>query len=96
MRKIKGVETPQGVIKTNCIVNAAGVWSRKISQMVDLDIPLTPMKHAYIVTESIPQVKGTPNIRDHDYSIYFRIQGDSICIGGYETNPIFLNDVIHT
>lgn len=91
--KIKGVETPSGVINTKCIVNATGVWSRKITQMVGLDIPLSPMKHAYVVTESIPDAKNMPNVRDHDASVYFRIQGESICIGGYENNPIILKDV---
>lgn len=61
--------------------------------MAGLEIPLAPMKHAYIVTESMQDVKGTPNIRDHDYSVYFRIQGDAICMGGYETNPDLLRDV---
>lgn len=61
--------------------------------MVGLDIPVSVMKHAYVVSEAIPQVKGTPNIRDHDYSIYLRIQGESICLGGYETNPEFIKEV---
>lgn len=92
-RKITGVETPLGTIKTTCVVNATGVWARKIAAMVDVDIPLSPMKHAYVVTDTMADVKGTPNIRDHDYSIYFRIQGDAICLGGYEANPIILRDV---
>lgn len=61
--------------------------------MISLDIPLSPMKHAYIVTESIPEVKNMPNVRDHDASVYFRIQGDTLCIGGYENNPVLLKDV---
>jgi sarcosine dehydrogenase len=51
------------------------------------------MKHAYIVSESVPEVHGLPNIRDHDASTYFRIQGESICMGGYEYNPILLDKV---
>lgn len=61
--------------------------------MVRLDIPLQPMKHAYIVTESMPQVKGCSNIRDHDYSIYLRVQGESLQLGGYEINPEILKEV---
>ncbi|XP_022914521.1 sarcosine dehydrogenase, mitochondrial [Onthophagus taurus] len=91
--KITGVETPHGVINTKCVINASGAWARNISHMVSLDIPLSPMKHAYVVTESIPEVKNMPNVRDHDYSVYFRIQGDTICIGGYESNPELLKDV---
>lgn len=92
-REISGVETPFGTIKTKHIVNSCGAWSREIAQMFDLDIPLVPMKHAYVVTESMKHVKGCPNIRDHDSSIYFRIQGESICMGGYEKNPEVLKEV---
>lgn len=93
VRKIKGVETPMGVIKTNCIVNACGVWSRNIARMVSLDVPLAVFKHSYVITESIPAVKGTPNIRDHDRSIYYRVQGDSLYLGGYEKNPVLVKEV---
>ncbi|XP_017784647.1 PREDICTED: sarcosine dehydrogenase, mitochondrial [Nicrophorus vespilloides] len=93
IKKVVGVETDKGTIKTNFVVNACGAWANKIARMADVDIPLAPMKHAYIVTESIPEVKGTPNIRDHDASVYFRIQGDSICMGGYEPNPELLRDI---
>ncbi|XP_072386049.1 sarcosine dehydrogenase, mitochondrial [Diabrotica undecimpunctata] len=92
-KKVTGVETSKGVIKTNIMVNAAGAWARQITQMVDLDIPLTPMKHAYVVTGSIPSVKGTPSIRDHDGNLYFKSQGDSIVFGGYEPNPEILQEL---
>lgn len=92
-KKIIGIETPKGTIKTNVIVNAGGVWAREITQMVGLDLPATPMKHAFVVTGSVPESKGTPCIRDHDGGLYFRPQGDSIVFGGYEPNPILLKDV---
>lgn len=97
LRKIKGVETPQGIIKTSCVVNTAGAWARNIAQMVGLDIPITILKHAYVVTESVPNVKGTPNIRDNDGLTYYRIQGESIMLGGYERNPEIVKEVhFHT
>lgn len=93
VRKIRGVETSQGVIKTNCVVNACGVWGRNIALSVGLDLPLTVLKHAYVVTETIPGVKGTPNIRDHDGGIYYRVQGESVLLGGYEKNPEIVKEV---
>lgn len=86
------METPYGIIKTNVVLNAAGAWSGTIARMVGLDIPLIPMKHAYIVTEPM-EVRGLPNIRDADLSIYFRVQGGTMSIGGYEPNPIILKSV---
>nr|XP_968443.1 PREDICTED: sarcosine dehydrogenase, mitochondrial [Tribolium castaneum] len=93
VRKITGVETSKGTIKTSCVVNAGGVWSKNIADLVGLDLPVVPMKHSYIITESIPEVKNTPNIRDHDGSIYLRIQGDSVYLGGYENNPEIIRDM---
>lgn len=61
--------------------------------MVGLRLPLIPMKHAYVLSESIPQARGLPNVRDHDGSVYFRVQGDCLMMGGYEQNPILLDEV---
>ncbi|XP_039483324.1 sarcosine dehydrogenase, mitochondrial [Drosophila santomea] len=92
-KKVVGVSTPFGDIKAEKVVNATGVWGRDLVAKHGTHLPLVPMKHAYIVSESIPGVRGLPNIRDHDYSTYFRIQGDAICMGGYEPNPILLEPV---
>ena len=48
------------------------------------------MKHAYITTERIEGIENMPNIRDHDASVYLKLQGDALHIGGYEDNPHFL------
>lgn len=34
-----------------------------------------------------------PNVRDHDASVYLRLQGDALSVGGYEHNPVFWDDV---
>lgn len=34
-----------------------------------------------------------PNVRDHDASVYLRLQGDALSVGGYEQNPIFWEEV---
>ncbi|XP_026462833.1 sarcosine dehydrogenase, mitochondrial-like [Ctenocephalides felis] len=91
-KEVVGIETEHGTIKTNCIINAAGVWSGHLLEELGLSLPLIPMKHAYIVSEPMG-AQGLPNIRDHDASVYFRIQGESICMGGYETDPILLGKV---
>ncbi len=92
-KNIQGVETPFGTIKTNVVVNATGVWGRDLIEKHGVHLPLIPMRHAYIVSEPINGIMGMPNVRDHDYSIYLRIQGSSICMGGYESNPILLDRV---
>uniref|UniRef100_A0A452VFE1 Sarcosine dehydrogenase n=1 Tax=Ursus maritimus TaxID=29073 RepID=A0A452VFE1_URSMA len=37
--------------------------------------------------------ENMPNVRDHDASVYLRLQGDALSVGGYETNPIFWEEV---
>lgn len=92
-QRIIGVETDFGVIRTDTVVNATGVWGRDLIEPLGITLPLVPMKHSYIVTEPIKGLRGLPNIRDHDASIAFRIQGESVCLGGYEKNPIILDGV---
>lgn len=75
--------------------SAKGVWGRDLLEKHGIHLPLIPMRHAYVVSETIEGVKGLPNVRDHDFSMYFRIQGQSICMGGYENNPVLLDKVPH-
>ena len=66
-----------------------------IGEMVDVAVPLIATKHAYVVTERIDGIAGMPNVRDHDSSIYFKLQGDALCVGGYENDPIFVDQVTY-
>jgi glycine/D-amino acid oxidase-like deaminating enzyme len=51
---IDWVRTPQGVIETETVVNAAGVYAPEIGKMVDLDIPIIPRRGQLLVTEALP------------------------------------------
>lgn len=82
VRDVRGVVTDKGVIRTNVVINATGVWGRDLIEKIGIYLPLIPMRHAYVVSETINGIHGMPNVRDHDYSLYFRIQGQSICMGG--------------
>lgn len=65
----------KGTIKTNTIINATGAWGNELLEPLDIHLPLVPMRHAYVISETIKEVQGMPNVRDHDFSLYFRIQG---------------------
>lgn len=90
---VTGVRTAHGLIETGAVVNATGVWGRDLVEAHGIELPLIPMRHAYIVSEPIAGIRGMPNVRDHDASVYFRISGESIHMGGYESNPILLDRV---
>ncbi|GBM72943.1 Sarcosine dehydrogenase, mitochondrial [Araneus ventricosus] len=92
-KQVSGVHTASGTIKTNCVVNCTGIWAPYIGQMAGVKVPLVAMKHAYIVTDKIDGIQNMPNARDHDLSVYLRLQGDALSVGGYESNPIFWEKV---
>jgi len=87
---IEGVVTNKGTIKTKCVVNCTGAWANDINKLVGVSVPLVAMKHAYVVTEKIPGIENMPNVRDHDASVYLKLQGDALQVGGYEVDPIFI------
>ncbi|XP_066569219.1 sarcosine dehydrogenase, mitochondrial [Amia ocellicauda] len=93
VKKVKAVETEYGTILTPCVVNCAGVWAQKLGRMAGVNVPLIAMHHAYVVTERIEGIQNMPNVRDHDASVYLRLQGDALSVGGYEQNPIFWEEV---
>jgi len=90
---IEGVVTDKGTIKTKCVVNCTGAWANYISELVGISTPLVAMKHAYVVTEKIPGIENMPNVRDHDASVYLKLQGDALQVGGYEVDPIFIEKI---
>ena len=93
VNRVIGVETPVGTIKTKAVVNCGGVWAPYLGEMAGVAVPLVAMHHAYIVTEKIKGIEKMPNVRDHDASVYLKLQGDGLSVGGYENNPIFWEKV---
>ena len=50
------VVAEQGTVIAEHVVNAAGLWARKVGNMVGINLPVTPMQHHYLVTENIPEL----------------------------------------
>lgn len=59
--RIHSITTNQGRIKTDCVVNAAGVNAPEIGKMVGLEIPITPLQGEKIVTEPVAPVVHIPS-----------------------------------
>ncbi len=88
--RVQAVNTTQGQIRTEIVVVAAGIWSPLIGRLAGISIPLIPMQHQYAVTGSLPELAGglsVPNVRDPDKLVYFRQDGESLVLGGYERDP---------
>lgn len=86
--KVSEVVTNQGSIKTEVVVNAAGMWGREVGKMVGLNLPVVPMAHLYIMTKPIEGVTSKfPNLRDPDLLVYWREEVGGLITGGYERQP---------
>lgn len=86
------VTTDKGVIICEKVVNAAGLWARELGHMVGIDLPLMPMEHHYLITESIPAIAARDqelvHCIDFDGEIYLRQEGDGLLLGIYEKSPV--------
>lgn len=90
------VSTKNGEIRAEHIVNAAGTWCREIGTMMGVDLPVVPMLHQYLVTDTIPEVserlasgaKELPIIRDPEESWYVRQERDGLIFGPYEKDAV--------
>ncbi len=82
------VETTQGTIIAEHLVNAGGLWAREVGAMAGLMLPLHPMEHQYLVTEETPEVferdQELPHVMDPAGESYLRQEGRGLCIGFYE------------
>ena len=87
------VVTPKGTINTEIVVNAAGLWAREAGHMAGLHLPVQPMEHHYLLTESIPQITERmkdgesgrlPAGIDYEANIYFRQEREGMLLGTYE------------
>ena len=86
--RITHVETTQGDIACDTVVNCGGMWARQIGAMAGVAVPLHPVKHQYIVTEKIPGLApDAATLRDPDRRTYFKEEVGGLVMGGYEPNP---------
>ena len=79
--KIVGVKTDRGIIKTDTVVNAAGVWSKDVSDMVGIKLPNKPFRKEIMVTERMKPTFEAMVISFRD-GIYFSQQHEGQIVGG--------------
>jgi dimethylglycine dehydrogenase len=86
------VETPQGEIRCEYVVNAAGYRAREVGKLFGRDIPMMVMSHQYILFDEIPELAAwsreadakLPLLRDVDTSYYLRQEKNGMNLGPYE------------
>lgn len=88
-RRITEVDTDQGSIEADTVVNATGMWGHELGKLMGCRVPAFAVEHQYIVTEPIPDMpKGMPTVRDPDLLVYWKPEVRGIAIGGYEPDTL--------
>ena len=84
------ISTPNGKIRAEYVINAAGYRAAELGAMFGRDVPCISLAHQYLITEPIPELtardKKLPLIRDPDSSYYLRQEKDGLLLGPYEKN----------
>ena len=84
------VQTPQGTVRCEYVVNAAGYRANEIGKMFGRTLPCATLAHQYLVTDEIPELQARgenlPLLRDPDSSYYLRQEKDALLLGPYEAN----------
>jgi sarcosine oxidase subunit beta len=102
---IFGVETSRGFVSTRKVVNAAGAWAAGVARMVNLDLPVEPLRRMLVPTEPFDQFPHTaPMIIDMSNGFHFRPEALGFLLAwndpeetpGYKTDfePTFIEKIL--
>jgi glycine cleavage system aminomethyltransferase T/glycine/D-amino acid oxidase-like deaminating enzyme len=84
-RRVTGVVTEAGVVETETVVNAAGIWARQFGALAGVRIPLQAAEHYYLLTGKVDGMdQDLPVIEDPDRYGYYRPEGDGMLVGLFE------------
>ena len=85
------LSTPKGKIECDHVVMAASFWSRELALKAGVELPLYPLEHHEMITDSVTDVqaltKELPSVRDPWGPNNIRQEGQGFLIGCYESVP---------
>ena len=82
--RVEAVETDRGVIETEVVVNAGGMFAGEIGALAGVVVPIIPMAHEYLVLEPCGLPTDMPTMRDPSLLVYYRPESGGLIMGGYE------------
>jgi 4-methylaminobutanoate oxidase (formaldehyde-forming) len=86
--RIRAVVTERGRIECEKVVVCAGQWTGSFAARFGVNVPLVPVEHQYLITESFGVPSNLPTLRDPDRLTYYKEEVGGLVMGGYEPNPI--------
>ena len=82
---VTGVRTNHGEIHAEVVVNAAGMWGRKLGMMAGVNVPLQATEHYYLITEPIDNIHpDLPVLEDPAHYSYIREEVGGLMVGLFE------------
>ncbi len=82
--RVEAVETDRGVIETEVVVNAGGMFAGEVGALAGVVVPIIPMAHEYLVLEPCGLPTDMPTMRDPSLLVYYRPESGGLIMGGYE------------
>jgi len=84
------VNTDKGSITCEHVVNAAGLWAKQVGRMAGIELPVSPLKHHYLISDTIPKLQEldfeVPMTVDLEGFTYLRQDQHGVLLGIYEIN----------
>lgn len=84
------VVTEKGTIHAEHVVNAAGLWAKQVGRMAGIELPVSPLNHHYLISDTIPELEGldfeVPMTVDLEGFTYMRQDQKGILLGIYEVD----------
>lgn len=85
--RVTGVETDRGVIATEKVLLAGGMWSARFAKAHGVTVPLHAAEHFYIVTEPVADLPRTlPCLVVAEERTYWKEDAGKLLIGGFEAH----------
>jgi sarcosine oxidase subunit beta len=86
-RGICGVETNRGLLQSRIVVNAAGPFAAEIGRMVNLELPLEPVRRQKVyLTTSVPIPQDAPFTVNVNNNSYWRPEPGGVILGWVDSD----------
>ena len=84
------IVTEKGTIQAEHVVNAAGLWAKQVGRMAGIELPVSPLNHHYLISDTIPAIEARdtdlPLVVDLEGFTYMRQDQNGILLGIYEVD----------
>ena len=83
--RVTGVNTADGAVRAEFVVNCAGLWAREVGRMAGVNVPLMAAEHFYVVTDASPDIpRNLPVLRVPDECAYVKEEAGKLLVGFFE------------